>query len=111
VTDIAIDTDLAKGKQTVLMDGANYLIETALRADIALVHAECADVFGNLCFTKTARNFNPLMAMAADCVIVQSNQSVAVGGIDADAVHTPGAFVDHVVPVTLLNEEYAVVRR
>lgn len=111
VTDIAIDTDLAHGKQVVAMDGANYLIETALRADIALVHAECADVFGNLCFTKTARNFNPLMAMAADCVVAQSNQCVAVGGIDADAVHTPGAFVDHVVPISLLHEEYAVVRR
>ncbi|WP_316858946.1 CoA transferase subunit A [uncultured Cohaesibacter sp.] len=111
VSDIGIGTELAEGKQMVEMDGKSYLIEKALRADVALVHADSADAFGNLCFAKTARNFNPLMAMAADCVIAECEQCLPLGGLEADAIHTPGPFVDHVVAIDQLHEEYDIVRR
>jgi acetate CoA/acetoacetate CoA-transferase alpha subunit len=111
LTDIGLDTDLAHGKQRVEIGGRTALVETALRADAALVHADRADVFGNLGYVATARNFNPLMAMAADLVIAEAETVVPLGGLDADAVQTPGPFVDHVVGLTELSEEYAVVRR
>ena len=111
LTDIAIDTDLARGKPTVEVDGQRWLIETALRADAALIHAQCADTFGNLRYAATARNFSPLMAMAANRVIVEAETVVETGVLDADAVHTPGPFVDHVVALGALSEEYGVVRR
>ncbi|MFT7439013.1 MAG: acetate CoA/acetoacetate CoA-transferase alpha subunit, partial [Sulfitobacter sp.] len=76
LSDIGIGTELAKGKQVVEMAGVSYLVEPALRADVALIHADRADTFGNLAFAATARNFNPLMAMAADCVIVEAESIV-----------------------------------
>ncbi len=111
LTDIAIDTELATEKQSVQVDGRASLLERAMRADVALIHADLGDPFGNLSYAKTARNFNPLMAMAADCVIAECEQSLPMGVLDADAIHTPGPFVDHVVAIDQLNEEYAVVRR
>jgi acetate CoA/acetoacetate CoA-transferase alpha subunit len=111
LTDIGLDTDLAHGKQRVEIGGRTALVETALRADAALIHADRADVFGNLGYVATARNFNPLMAMAADLVIAEAETVVPLGGLGADAVQTPGPFVDHVVGLTELSEEYAVVRR
>lgn len=111
LTDIGLDTDLALGKQRVEIDGKTMLVETALRADAALIHADRADVFGNLGYVATARNFNPLMAMAADLVIAEAESVLPLGAIAADAVQTPGPFVDHVVTLSELSEEYAVVRR
>ena len=112
VSDIGIGTLLAEGKQTVEMDGATYLIEPALEADFALVHAARADTFGNLTYAATARNFNPLMAMAAECTIAEAEAIVPVGGIDPDAVHTPAPFVDHLVALPeQLMEVYGVVQR
>lgn len=111
LTDIGLDTDLALGKQRVEIDGKTMLVETALRADAALIHADRADVFGNLGYVATARNFNPLMAMAADLVIAEAESVLPLGAIAADAVQTPGPFVDHVVALSELSEEYAVVRR
>ena len=111
LTDIGLDTDLALGKQRVEIDGKTVLVETALRADAALIHADRADVFGNLGYVATARNFNPLMAMAADLVIAEAEVVLPLGGIAADAVQTPGPFVDHVVGLSELSKEYAVVRR
>ncbi len=111
LTDIGIDTELATGKQVVEIDGTPALVETALRADVAFVHADRADSFGNLCYAATARNFNPLMAMAADLVIAEAETVLPPGGIAADAVHTPGPFVDHVVMLGEIGEEYQVVRR
>jgi len=111
VTDIGLDTELEHGKSRVIAGGREGLVETALRADFALLHAVEADPFGNLRFAATARNFSPLMATAADRVIAEVEQVLPLGGIAADAVHTPGPFVDRVVPLKALTEEYAVVRR
>jgi len=111
VTDIAMDTELAHGKPCVEIDGVRGLLETALRADVALVHAERADVFGNLGYVATARNFNPMMSMAADMVIAEAETVLALGELPPDHVHTPGPFVDFVVELGDLGEEYAVVRR
>jgi acetate CoA/acetoacetate CoA-transferase alpha subunit len=111
LSDIGIGTELAAGKQVVEMAGVSYLVEPALRADVALIHADRADTFGNLAFAATARNFNPLMAMAADCVIVEAERIVPLGAIAPDDVHTAGVFVDHVTPLAELSKEYAVVQR
>jgi len=110
VTDIGLGTRIAEGKQALCIDGRSLLFEPALRADVALIHAECADYFGNLRFAASARNFNPLMAMAADRVIVETEQLLPLGAIEADVVHCPGIFVDAVVPIAQLSEAYDVKR-
>lgn len=111
LTDIAADTELAAQKQRVEIDGKSYVVENALRADAALIHANSADPFGNLDYVATARNFNPLMAMAATRVIAEAERVVPLGALAADDVHTPGPFVDCVVELGELSKEYAVVRR
>ncbi|MFC2969723.1 CoA transferase subunit A [Acidimangrovimonas pyrenivorans] len=111
ITDIGLDTELAVGKQLVEIDGRRGVVETALRADFALLHAETADPFGNLSYAATARNFNPLMAMAADRVIAEAENVGPLGVLAPNQIHTPGPFVDHVVPMAAVTEEYAVVRR
>ncbi|MCE8511992.1 CoA transferase subunit A [Ruegeria pomeroyi] len=111
LTDIGIGTELANGKQVVELAGKPHIVETALRADVALIHAAAADRFGNLAFVATARNFNPLMAMAADCVIAEAETLLPLGGLTADAIHTAGVFVDHVTELGTLSKEYDVVRR
>jgi len=111
LSDIGIGTELAKGKQVVEMQGKTYLVEPALRADVALIHADCVDTFGNLTYAATAQNFSPLMAMAAACVIVEAETVVLPGEIAANAVQTAGVFVDHVTQLENLTEEYAIVRR
>lgn len=111
LTDIGMETELAEGKQLVTVDGVPVMLETALRADAALVHASRADEFGNLEFTATARNFNPLMAMAAELVIAEAEAVLPVGALKPDCIHTPGPFIDHVVELQELSREYDVVRR
>jgi acetate CoA/acetoacetate CoA-transferase alpha subunit len=111
LTDIAIDTDLAEGKQTVVLNGQTLMVETALKADFALLHASAADPFGNLVYAATARNFNPVMAMAATHVIAETEILQPMGAIDPNHVHTPGPFVDKVVTLAELTKEYAVVQR
>lgn len=111
LSDIGIGTELALGKQVVEIAGKPYLIEPALRADVALIHADSADAFGNLTYVATARNFNPLMAMAADCVIVEAENILPLGGLGPNQIHTPGVFVDHLTDPGALSREYAVVQR
>lgn len=111
LSDIGDVTELTLGKPRVEVGGQSYVVETALRADVALIHADRADTFGNLDYVATARNFNPLMAMAAPCVIVEAERVLPLGELPPDDVHTPGPFVDHVVELDALSEEYAVVRR
>jgi len=111
LTDIGIGTELALGKQRVTMDAQEMIIETALRADVALLHAAAADPFGNLRYAATARNFNPLMAMAAERVIAETETLLPLGGLPAADIHTPGPFVDGVVVLASLTKEYAVVSR
>lgn len=111
LTDIGVGTELADGKQEIEFEGKRQIIESALRANVALIHANRADCFGNLEYTATAQNFNPLMAMAADCVITESEGLFPLGSLDPNNIHTPGVFVDYVVEMTSISKEYAVVQR
>lgn len=110
ITDIGINTILRREEDVVRIAGCEGMIEPALRANIALVHAAKADRAGNLVYAKSARNFNPLMATAADLVIAEAETIVEIGEIPPDQVHTPGAFVDHVVPIGELLPEYGVLQ-
>lgn len=109
LTDIGIDTILSKKKQRVIIDGREVIAEPALRADVALIHAAVADRSGNLVYEKSARNFNPLMATAADTVIAEVEQVVEIGSLDPDHIHTPGAFVDHVVEIKEFTQDYGIL--
>jgi acetate CoA/acetoacetate CoA-transferase alpha subunit len=111
LSDIGIGTELAEGKQVIEQGGKTYIVEPALRANVALLHAARADSFGNLAYVATARNFNPLMAMAADCVIAEAEAVLPLGGLAPDDIHTTGIFVDHVAALGALSKEYAVVQR
>ncbi len=90
-------TIVAEGKETREFDGHQYVLETALHADVSLVKAWRADASGNLQFRKTARNFNPAVAMAGKVCIVEVEELVEVGAIDPDQVHLAGIFVDRIV--------------
>ena len=92
-------TDLAKGKETRVINGRNQVLEMPIKGDVALVKAERADRWGNLVYRLAARNFGPTMAMAADCTVVQVREIVELGEIDPDQVMTPGIFVDRVIAV------------
>ena len=92
-------TPLAEGKETRVIDGRGYVLESPLHADVALIHAERADRWGNLVYRKTARNFGPLMAMAARCTIASVREVVALGALDPEAVVTPGLFVQRIVKI------------
>jgi acetate CoA/acetoacetate CoA-transferase alpha subunit len=97
LTSTGVGTTVEQGKRQIEIDGKTYLLETALRADFALVHAFLADYLGNLSYALTARNFNPVMAMAADTVLVTAENIVPVGVIAPDHVVTPGPLVDYLV--------------
>ena len=97
LTPTGVGTVVEEGKRRIDLDGNSYLLETALRADFALVHAFLADYTGNLSYALTARNFNPVIAMAADTVIVTAEHIVPVGVISPDHVVTPAAVVDYLV--------------
>lgn len=97
LTDIGVDTIIADQRQVMEFQGRQVIVEPGLRADVALLHAHTADRLGNLVYARTARNFNPLMAQAADLVIVEALHVVETGSLDPDAIHTPCAFVDRVV--------------
>lgn len=92
-------TELAAGKETREIDGRHYVLEYPIHADVALIKAHRGDRWGNLVYRKTARNFGPLMAMAAKCTIAQVHEVVELGGLDPEAVVTPGIFVQRVVAV------------
>ncbi len=97
-------TKVAEGKETRDFDGRMYVMETALHADVAFVKAWKGDRQGNLVFRKTARNFNPLMAMAAKVTIAEVEELVEVGTLDPDQVHTPGIYVKRVVVGTQFDK-------
>jgi 3-oxoadipate CoA-transferase alpha subunit len=96
---VGVGTKLADGKEVREIDGKGYVFEKPLRGDVALLRAHRADRWGNLAYRKSARNFNPVMAMAAELTVVQTKQMVELGDIDPECVHTPGIFVDRVVVV------------
>jgi acetate CoA/acetoacetate CoA-transferase alpha subunit len=97
LTPTGVGTLVGEGKHRIEIDGRPFLVETALHAQYALVHAFLADYFGNLTYALTARNFNPIMAMAADTVIVTAEHIVPVGVIAPDHVVTPAPLVDYLV--------------
>lgn len=97
VTPTGIGTVVEEGKQVLEIDGKKFLVEKPLKADIALIRAKKADRSGNLIYDKSARNFNPIMAMAADLVIVQADEIVEPGELDPNFVMTPHIFVDFIV--------------
>jgi len=99
LTPTGVGTMVEEGKTRLEVGGRVYLVELPLRADFALINASLADPAGNLVYRKSARNFNPLMAMAADHVVAQAAKVQSIGEIDPDLVMTPGVVVDAVVEV------------
>ncbi len=97
LTPTGVGTPVEEGKQKLTVKGKDYLLELPIQADVALIKAYKADKSGNLVFRKAARNFNPLMATAAQIVIVEAQQIVETGEIDPDEVMTPGIFVNYLV--------------
>src|SRR2546428_9834257 len=92
-------TLLAEGKEMRTINGRSYLLEYPIRADFALIKALRADRWGNLVYRKTARNFGPIMAAAAECTVVQVRETVELGALDPEAIVTPGIFVKRLVRV------------
>jgi acetate CoA/acetoacetate CoA-transferase alpha subunit len=97
LTPTGVGTTVSEGKRLIEVDGREFLLETALRAEFALIHAFLADYSGNLAYALTGRNFNPLMAMAADTVIVSADNIVPIGVIAPDHVVTPAPLVDYLI--------------
>lgn len=92
-------TELARGKETRLIDGQWHVLESAIHADVALIKAEAGDRWGNLVYRKTARNFGPIMAAAAKLTVASVHEVVALGAIDPEHVITPGIYVQRIVQV------------
>jgi acetate CoA/acetoacetate CoA-transferase alpha subunit len=97
LTPTGVGTTVAEGKQIITVQGREFLLELPIRADFALIHAHEADYNFNLTYRLTATNFNPVMALAADCVIAEPDDVVPVGVLPPDAVRTPGILVHHLV--------------
>ncbi|WP_141679613.1 CoA transferase subunit A [Ensifer adhaerens] len=108
-TRTGVGTIVADGKETRDFDGETYVMERGLRGDLAIVHAWKGDTEGNLIFRYTARNFNPMMATAADFTVAEVEQLVAAGDLNPDGIHTPGIYVDRVVHVA--NPEKRIEQR
>lgn len=96
-TPTGIGTEIEEGKEKKVIDGKEYILELPLRADVALIYGSIVDKKGNIVYTKSMRNFNTVMATAADTVIVEAGKIVEVGEIDQNDVMTSGIFVDYIV--------------
>lgn len=96
LTATGIGTVVAEGKQIIEVDGKPFLLEKPLKADLALIRGSIVDDKGNVVYNKTTQNFNPLMATAADVVVVEAQKIVRTGDIAPEQVHTPALFVDHI---------------
>ncbi|SCW71001.1 acetate CoA/acetoacetate CoA-transferase alpha subunit [Paenibacillus tianmuensis] len=105
--DVGIGTIAEEGKQQIVLDGKPYLIETALTAEVSIVHAQKADPYGNLIYDKSARNFNPFVAMAGDYTIAEVDEIVPLGELDPECIVTPGIYVDMVIPSQGVNWTWA----
>ncbi len=108
-TPTSVNTPLALNKETRVFNGKTYVLEHALKADFSLVKCHAADKYGNLIYNKTARNFGPVMCMAAETTIVQARKIVEVGQIDPECVITPGIYVKRVVEVSDPADESVLV--
>ncbi|MDI3504359.1 MAG: acetate CoA/acetoacetate CoA-transferase alpha subunit [Candidatus Cloacimonadota bacterium] len=98
LTPTGLGTVVEEGKQIIQLEGKDYILEPAICSDFALVKAWMADKMGNLVFRKTARNSNPIMAMAAKTTIVEAEHIVEIGDLDPELIACPGIFVDYLVP-------------
>jgi 3-oxoadipate CoA-transferase alpha subunit len=98
-TRVSAGTRIGEGKETREIDGRLHVLETPLKGDVALIRAQRADRWGNLTYRKSARNFNPVMAMAASLTIAQVKEVVELGELDPECIHTPGIFVDRFVQI------------
>ncbi|UGA56777.1 CoA transferase subunit A [Vibrio sp. VB16] len=96
LTPTGLGTLVAENKEIIMVDEKPFLLEKPIRADIAFIRGSVVDERGNVFYKKTTQNFNPLMATAADLVIVEAEQVVKVGEIEPECVHTPGLFVDYI---------------
>jgi len=103
-TRTGVGTVVAEGKQVQSFDGVDYVMERGITADLSIVKAWKADPEGNLVYRKTARNFNPMMAMAGRVTVAEVEEIVPAGALDGDFIHTPGIYVDRVVIATI-NEK------
>jgi 3-oxoacid CoA-transferase subunit A len=112
-TATGVGTQIAEGKPTQVFDGRTYVMERGLHADLAVIHAWKADPEGNLIYRMTARNFNPIMATAAEMVVAEVEEMVEPGKIDPDHIITPGIFVNRIVPLTTIDKriEQRTVRK
>ncbi|WP_151219892.1 acetate CoA-transferase subunit alpha [Citrobacter meridianamericanus] len=97
LTPTGVGTIVEDGKQTMTLEGKTWLLERPLRADLALIRAHRADMLGNLTYQLSARNFNPLIALAADLTLVEPDEMVETGELQPDQIVTPGAVIDHIV--------------
>ncbi|MDM2930435.1 acetate CoA-transferase subunit alpha [Citrobacter sp. Cm046] len=97
LTPTGVGTVVEDGKQTMTLDGRTWLLERPLRADLALIRAHRSDMLGNLTYQLSARNFNPLIALAADITLVEPDEMVETGELLPDQIVTPGAVIDHIV--------------
>jgi 3-oxoadipate CoA-transferase alpha subunit len=110
-TPTSAGTPLEDGKEVREFAGRAHVLEHAIRGDVALVKANRADRWGNLIYSKTARNFGPIMCAAADCTIAQARETVSLGSLDPEAIVTPGVFVDRVVEVAAPADETTLIRQ
>lgn len=97
LTPTGVGTVVEEGKETIVVGEQKYLLELPIGAEFALIKAKRADYCGNLSYSLTARNFNPLMAMAAECVIAEVEEIVPVGSISPEEINTPGVIVDYIL--------------
>ena len=97
LTPTGVGTVVEEGKQTLTLDGKTWLLERPLRADLALIRAHRCDTLGNLTYHLSARNFNPLIALAADITLVEPDELVETGELQPDHIVTPGAVIDHII--------------
>ena len=110
-TPTSVNTTLAENKEVRMFDGKAFVMEYGIKADFALVKCKVADRYGNLLFNKTARNFGPVMCMAAKTAIVQASQLVEPGAIDPEIVVTPGIFVQKIVEIQNPLSENDLIRQ
>ncbi len=108
-TTTGVGTQLAEGKEEREINGIKYIFEPAIRANVAIIRAWKADTLGNLVYYKTARNFNPLMATAADVVIAEVDEMVEPGELDAESIVTPHLYVDYIVQAKQILTKEGVV--
>jgi acetate CoA/acetoacetate CoA-transferase alpha subunit len=108
VTDVGMENDIvAMDKPMLELNGKHYLVETALTAEVSIVYAKKADQLGNLVYDKSARNTNPLVAMAGSITIAETEEIVPIGSLDPEEIITPGVFVDYVIPSKGVNWKWA----